>query len=154
MTDHELQYCFTADGGVRIGHYGSHQVGLGVAFSRENPGYDGRWLLKQAIDLADGRRHADDDYLDTARPLLTRKEIVPYFVEVSTKEVAALRRLLTEAERYWISQAYLTSDNEEHQLLGELADKGVVTAVGLCLDLQPVKMPETQPGGEDTEPRG
>jgi hypothetical protein len=141
MTDHDLRYCFTADGGLRIGHYGPHQVGLGVAFSHENPGYDGRWLLRRAIDMADGYQDAGDDYLDTVRPLLTREEAVPYFVEVSTQEVAALRRLLAEVQQCWITEAYTASDSEDDQLLGMLADKGVVTALGLCLDLQPVEMP-------------
>lgn len=139
MSTGELTYCFTPDGEtVRIGHYGPHQVGLGVVFRRSNPVFNGRWVLERAIAVAE---EAGDSSLDRLRPLLTRAEVTPYFVEVTYEEVVALRRLLSGAQDYWVSEKFASHDQDGDQLLGQLAEAGVVVALGLCLDLKPIVMP-------------
>lgn len=139
-----LRYCFTrteGDHSERIGHYGPHQVGLGLVLHHTDPSFNARWVLERAISEVQNYVDASDTYLDTIRPVLTRPEVTPYFVEVTDEEATALRRLLAEAQEIWVTEQYSRYELDEDRLLGNLAESGMVAALGLCLDLRPVEMP-------------
>lgn len=139
MSDQDLTYCFSRTIGdrlVRIGHYGPHQVGLGLVLHRSVPIYNGRWVLERAI-----KEIATYEDAMVLRPLLNLPEIAPYFVKVSDEQVAALRRVLSGAREAWAANKYADSDREDDRLLATLAVAGTVTALGVCLDLRPVEMP-------------
>jgi hypothetical protein len=147
-----ITYCFTRDEGKsheeRIGHEGPHQVGLGLVFAGSDPDHDGRWVLRQAITLAEGYEDDRDDDITLVQPLLTRPGVRPYFVEVTNDEQAALRRLLFDAQDYWVVNNYASGEGDEDRLLGQWAEAGMVMAIGHCLDLKPVRMPQPNPKPE------
>ena len=143
MGDGELTYCFTRIEGtrsVRVGHYGPHQVGLGLVLDRADPRRTGRWVLSRAIvDLRSVRSDTGDiaGDIDAVHPLLNRPEATPFFVEVGNEEAKALRRLLAGAQTLWAATPPSEPDNERG-LLHQLAQTRTVAALGLCLDLRPV----------------
>lgn len=144
-----LTYCFTLAEGKyneeRLGHEGPHQVGLGLTFAGSpSPDFNGRWVLQQAITLAEGYEDDRDDDIAIVEPLLTRPEVRQYFVEVTDVEQAALLRLLDDAQDYWVVNSYanrVSEGEEEDVLLGQLADAGLIKVIGDCLDLKMVTMP-------------
>lgn len=129
----EVNYCHTVYE-TEIGHPGLHQVGLGLRAGPGPDGPDGRWVAGEAILLAEGDEETQvQSDITLVRPLLTRKEVRRYYVEVTTDERDALMRLLQEAQEYWVLCQYsIDEGSDEDVLLGQLADAGLVVGFGVC----------------------
>jgi hypothetical protein len=112
-----------------------HQIGIGIRWS--DNGIDARRVVQEALDLTrvgledQDREVREQITADVAlvEPLLTRPEVEPYYIEVTDEEQAALKRILEDAQNYWVSCGYSGDENPDDAVLGLLAESGWVVAI-------------------------
>ena len=105
---------------------------LGLGFKWAYCPIDGRFVLGEAATLAEGYEDGRDADVEIARAVADRPMVRKWYTEVSDDELAAVQRLLDEAQDYWVSCDYADdSENETDQWLGKLADAGLVHSYGV-----------------------
>lgn len=106
-------------------------LGLGLTWAGFTTDFDGREVLKEAVTLAEGYEDSRDDDIELASAVADRPLVGKYYTQVTDEELAAVRRLLEDAQDYWIVNDYASdSDDERGQMLGLLADAGHVKRYG------------------------
>jgi hypothetical protein len=109
----------------------SNLLGLGLTWAGFTSEMDGRDVLREAATLAEGYDDSRDDDVEIVQEVADRPLIRQYYTEVSDVELAAVRRLLDEAQDYWVANDYTSDgDDETGQMLGFLADAGHVKRYG------------------------
>ncbi len=109
----------------------TNRLGLGLTWAGFTSEFDGRQVLKEAAILAEGYDDCRDDDIEIAQTVADRPLVGKYYVDVTDEELAAVRRLLVEAQDYWVDCDYATdSDDPTGQMLGQLAEAGHVKRYG------------------------
>lgn len=106
---------------------------LGLRYKWSTAQHDGRWVLAQAAELATGYDAVRDADVKIARAVASRDLTADGFTVVSDDELAAVQRILEDAEDYWDVNDYADSpdSDDEDRLLGQLASYGWVKAYGI-----------------------
>jgi hypothetical protein len=113
-----------------------HRVGLGLSWAGGPAMATGVWILGHVLQLedaavADGTAGPDVAAdVEIVRPLLTA-QLDDSFVTIPSAQLAALERVLDDAQQYWSDNEYDHCDGDDG-VLGRLAFAGYVTRVADC----------------------
>ena len=113
-----------------------HRIGLGLSWAGGPAKATGVWVLDHAIRLAENSVGAANDPADVeaditaVKPLLTAK-LDDSFVTIPSDQLAALERILDDAQQYWTDNGY-DHDEGDDGILGRLAYQGYVTKFADC----------------------